>query len=49
VDNGVVVSVRELARVEAARAARFLRSVDERGKEEEGMGGCGLDDSGDTL
>jgi hypothetical protein len=49
VDNGAVVSARELAGVEAARAARFLRSADERGKEEEGMGGCGLDDSGDTL
>jgi hypothetical protein len=39
VDNGTVVSVCELAGVEAAMAARFLRSADERGKEEEGMGG----------
>jgi hypothetical protein len=39
VDNGAVVSVRELAGVEAAMAARFLRSADERGKEEERMGG----------
>jgi hypothetical protein len=39
VGNGVVVSARELAEVEAAMAAWFLRSADERGKEEEGMGG----------
>jgi hypothetical protein len=44
-----VVSARELTGVEAAMAARFLRSADERGKKEEGMGGCGLDDNGDTL
>jgi hypothetical protein len=35
----MVVSVCELARVEVAMAARFLCSADERGKEEEGMGG----------
>jgi hypothetical protein len=39
VDNGVVVSACELVRVGAAMAARFLRSADERGKEEEGMDG----------
>jgi hypothetical protein len=39
VDNGAVVSARELIGVGAAMAARFLRSADERGKEE-GMEGC---------
>jgi hypothetical protein len=38
VDNGAVVSARELAGVEAAMAARFLCSANERVKEEEGMG-----------
>jgi hypothetical protein len=45
----MVVSAHELAGVETARVARFLRSADERGKEGGGMGGCGLDNSGDTL
>jgi hypothetical protein len=39
VDNGAVVSARELTGVEAAMAARFLRLADEIGKEEEGMDG----------
>jgi hypothetical protein len=35
VDRGAVVSARELTGVEAARAARFLRFEDERGREKE--------------
>jgi hypothetical protein len=35
VDRGAVVSARELAGVEAAMAARFLRFEDERGREKE--------------
>jgi hypothetical protein len=39
----------ELARAWAAMAARFLHFGDDRGKEEEGMDGQGMDDSRDTL
>jgi hypothetical protein len=35
VDGGAVVSVRELAGVRAAMAARFLRFDDDRGREKE--------------
>jgi hypothetical protein len=35
VDSGVVVSAHELAGVEAAMAAQFLRFEDERGREKE--------------
>jgi hypothetical protein len=39
----------ELTGARAAMAARFLRFGDDRGKEEEGMDGRGLDGSRDTL
>jgi hypothetical protein len=39
----------ELAGARAAMAARFLHFGDDRGKEEEGMDGRGLDGNRDTL